>query len=37
MRRIALVLVGCVVASLAVLATPIIWLGSLLGISRESG
>ena len=33
MRRVGLVLIGCVVASLAVLAALIIWLGSLLGIA----
>jgi len=32
MRRVALILVGCVVASLMVLAALIIWLGLLLGI-----
>ncbi|MET1012818.1 MAG: hypothetical protein ABWY83_10615, partial [Actinomycetota bacterium] len=32
MRRVAMILVGCVVASLLVLAALIIWLGLLLGI-----
>jgi hypothetical protein len=37
MRRVALVLIGCVVASLAALAALIIWLGSLLGIAVGLG
>src|SRR5688572_3202806 len=37
MRMVALILVGCVVVSLAVLAALIIWLGPLLGIAVGLG